>query len=99
MNSLTNPSGDDVKANCEAEASAGNQARARYGVSFETLDAMVTELRVVRAHLDVMNQGFLDAEPAVVVSHESVSFVLMDLRDRLGRLEDTIGNIGLGVRS
>jgi hypothetical protein len=76
-----------------------NQACARYGMSFATLEAMISEVQVVRAHLDVMTLGFLEAEPAVVVSNESMSFVLMDLRNRLGRLEDTLGNIGLEHRS
>ena len=90
---------DGVKANCEAEASAGNGTHAiTYGVSFGTLEKMIAEVQVVRAYLDVLNQGFLDPQP-LEVSNQSVSFVLMDLHHRLGRLEDTLGNVGLGVRS
>jgi len=99
MNSHTNPIGDDVQANCEAGASAGNPGRAAYGVSHETMNALINEVHVIRAHVDVLNLGFLDARPTVQVPSQSVSFVLMELYDRLGRLEDTLGNIGLGVRS
>ena len=48
---------DGVKANCEAEASAGNGTHAiTYGVSFGTLEKMIAEVQVVRAYLDVLNQ-------------------------------------------